>query len=80
MSNEQIMEIVRESTHEVLDKYLTGKLLFEIEREIARENTYEVLDKYLTGKMLVVVVRERETEKEWELKWELNNQDEEEEE
>ena len=37
MSIDKIMEIVRESTHEVLNKYLTGKLLFVIEREIETE-------------------------------------------
>lgn len=37
MSNEKIMEIVRVSTHGILDEYLTGKLLFVIEREIATE-------------------------------------------
>ena len=44
MSNEQIMEIVRESTHEVLDKYLTGKLLFMIEREIETEVVWKLND------------------------------------
>lgn len=42
MNREQIMEIVQKNVHEVLDKYLSDKLLYVIEREITNSVEWDL--------------------------------------
>lgn len=39
---EKTMEIIKKNVHEVLDKYLTGKLEYMIEREIVNMIEYDL--------------------------------------
>lgn len=42
MNEEKIMPIIQQNVHDVLDKYLTGKLEFTIEREIVNAILYDL--------------------------------------